>query len=121
MSGPGQGVFGPGGVWSRGCLLWGVSASGGLLLRCLLLGCLVWRMCGLDGGVCSGGCLVSGPGGVWSGGYLVLGVSILGGVCSRGVCLVWGMSALEGVWSQVEFATSGGVCSGGVSALMGLL
>ena len=82
----GVGCLLPGGVCSRGGLLWGVSAPGGVCSR----GCC-------SGGVCSGGCLLRGcllPGGVCSGGCLLggvcLGVSAWGGVCSRGCLLLGG-------------------------------
>ena len=73
----------------RGCLLWGVSALGGVCS-----GVYSWEVCSRGvvcswGGVCSMGCLL--PGGVCSwgvstpwGGVYSQGVSALGGVCSRG-------------------------------------
>ena len=85
---------GGGGVCSqRGCLLWGVSVSGGVCSGVSALGgvcswgCLLGGVC--SGGICSGGCLL--------GGCLLWGVGVcfLGGVCSWG-CLL-----------------PGGVCSGG--------
>ena len=60
----------PGGVWSQGGLLWGVSAPGGIWSQ---RGLLWGGVSGLEEGV-------FGPGGVCSG-----GVSAPGGVCSRGV------------------------------------
>ena len=63
-------------IWPVGCLVWGVSAQGG-----------VWSW------------EVSGPRGVWSRGVLALGgVWSQGDVWSRGVCLVpGGVSGLGGV------------------------
>ena len=94
-----------GGVCFQGCLVQGVSASGG----CLLLGVSAL------GGVCSGGvCLegVSASGGTSApGGLLLGGVCFWGGVCSGGgmVSAPRGVSALEG----------GGVCSRGVYLVLG--
>ena len=51
----------PGGVCSGGCLLWGVSALGGVCPRCLLQGVSALGVSapGVSalGGVCSGGCV----------------------------------------------------------------
>ena len=73
--------------------------------ECIPVGCVPSAAVAISGGsVCSGGCLL------W-------GVSVLGGVCSqmggllRG-CLLWGVSALGGVCSWGVSAL-GGVCSGG--------
>ena len=68
-----------GGVYSGGCLLWGVSA---------LRGVCSWGVSAL-GGVCSGGCLLPEEG-VCSWGVSAGGVSAHGGVCS------WGVSAPKG-------------------------
>ena len=88
---------------SRGVYSLGVSAPGGG--GCLLLegvgGCLLWGV-SAPGGVCSRGCLLLV--GVCSLGCLLLGVStpggclLLGGVCSWGwgVSAPGGASALEG-------------------------
>ena len=77
-----------GGVYSGGCLLWGVGVcSGGVCL----------------GGVCSGGCLLWGMSAL--GGCL-----LLGGVYSMG-CLLWGVSAL-GVCSQGVSAEGGSMLRG---------
>ena len=76
-----RGLLGGGGVWSRGCLVWGVSHLGGLSSpggACLLL----------EGGVWSWGwgCVFA------SGGCLLPGACLLLGGC---VCL-----GGRGVWSQ---------------------
>ena len=62
---------------------------------------------GLEGSVCSGGCLL------W-------GVSALGGVCSWGCTWSCGVCTLSGgcTWSW-RVSALGGVCSRGVSALGG--
>ena len=87
------GVSAPGGVCSQRGLLWGVSAPclgwGGNLLSAPG-GCLLW------GGVCSGGCLLLG--GFWCllpGGSALGGCLLLGGLL-RGGCLLWGVSAPRG-------------------------
>ena len=90
------------GICSRGCLLWegGVCSQGG----CLLWGCLLLGV-SASGGVCyrrlsalGGGCLLLGgclpPWGVCSGVFVFSGECLLpGGVCSWGG---WGVSASGG-------------------------
>ena len=103
----------------EGCLLWGVSASGGCLIQggCLLLGgvcsrgCLLLGVCLLWGCVCLllGGCICSG--GSAQGGLLG-GCLLPGGVCSWGVsaprgCLLWGGVCSRGGGCLLQ----GGVCS----------
>ena len=89
----------PGGV-GYVCSRWGVSAPGGVY----------------SGSVCSGGCLLLRVGGVstprgWGWGVYSRGVSALGCVSAlRGLvsalggCLLWGVSALGGVYSGGVFS-----------------
>ena len=79
----------------RGCLLWGVSVSGGVCLGVSALGVSALGGYLLLRGVCSGGGCLLGGCLLWGGGLLPGGCLFLRGVCSQGV------SAL------------GGVCSGG--------
>ena len=78
-------VSGPG-----GCLIWGVSGPGGVFSRgCLIRGCLIWGVSNFSGGVSGRGC-------VWSRG----GVSnFWGGVWSGGGCLVPGGGFFTGIRS----------------------
>ena len=111
----GRGVYsrggvcsGMGGVCSRGegvlclllggCLLWGVSAPGGVSTPG---GCLLWGVSAL-GGVCSWG--VSAPGGVCSGRCLLLGGCLLGGCLLPGgyPSMQWGRHPPSPLWTELQ-------------------
>ena len=108
---------GPGGVWSGGCLVWGVSGLGGVWSRGVsgLRGVWSWGVClrGPKGGVCLGGVWPSVMA-FWFGGLLVWWPSGLVPSLVESGLLVWWPSGLVAFWLKVVFWFGGLLAESGV-------